>query len=80
MTQATTSELASRSVDGIQVSLLWSGLTDLLSVVVSDIRTGNSFSFRPPREKALDAFYHPFAYAPREAALDALAARGPVYA
>ncbi|HEY6017495.1 MAG TPA: hypothetical protein VIU16_11980 [Gaiellaceae bacterium] len=80
MTQATTSELAVRSFDGIEVALLWSRLTDRLSVVVSDIRNGESFSFLPPREKALDAFYHPFAYAPRDAALDALAARGPVYA
>ncbi len=80
MTQATTSELAFRSFDGIEVALLWSRLTDRLSVVVSDIRSGESFSFLPPREKALDAFYHPFAYAPRDAALDTLAARGPVYA
>jgi hypothetical protein len=72
--------LAVRSFDGIEVALLWSRLTDRLSVVVSDIRNGESFSFLPPREKALDAFYHPFAYAPRDAALDALAARGPVYA
>jgi hypothetical protein len=29
-----------------------------------DLRSGHSFIARPPRERALHAFYHPNAYAP----------------
>jgi hypothetical protein len=80
MTAAHTSELAHRSGDGIEVSLLWSRLTDRLTVLVGDLRTGEFFDFSPPRDKGLDAFHHPFAYAPKDAGLAALASRGPVYA
>ena len=80
MTVALTSELAYRSGDGIEVSLLWSRLTDRLTVLVGDLRTGESFDFTPPRDKGLDAFNHPFAYAPKDAALAAVVSRGPVYA
>ena len=80
MTAARSSELAYRSGDGIEVSLLWSRLTDRLTVLVGDLRTGESFDFSPPRNKALDAFHHPFAYAPDDAALATLASRRPVYA
>jgi hypothetical protein len=80
MTVAHTTELAHRSGDGIEVSLLWSRTTDRVTVVVSDLRTGESFDFAPPRDRALDAFNHPFAYAPEDAALESHARRGPVYA
>ena len=40
----------------------------------------DGFDFSPPRNKALDAFHHPFAYAPDAAALATLASRRPVYA
>jgi hypothetical protein len=80
MTVAHTTELAYRSGDGIEVSLLWSRLTDSVTVLVFDLRTGEAFDFAPPRDKALDAFNHPFAYAPEDAALESLERRGPVYA
>jgi hypothetical protein len=81
MTVAPTSELAHRSGDGIEVSLLWSPLTDSLIVTVGDLRTGEAFEFSPPRDKGLDAFNHPFAYAPEDAGLALYdASSGPVYA
>jgi hypothetical protein len=80
MTVAHTSELAYRSGDGIEVSLLWTRLTDALTVLVGDLRTGEFFEFSPPRDKGLDAFHHPFAYAPEDAGFASLASRAPVYA
>jgi hypothetical protein len=80
MTVAHTSELAHRSGDGIEVSLLWNRLEDRLTVLVGDLRTGESFEFSPPRDQGLDAYYHPFAYAPEDAGLTSLTSRGPVYA
>jgi hypothetical protein len=47
---------------------------------VGDLRTGEFFDFSPPRNKGLDAFHHPFAYAPKDAGLASLVSRGPVYA
>ncbi len=79
MTVAHTTELAYRSGDGIEVSLLWSRLTGRVTVLVGDLRTGDAFDFAP-RDKALDAFNHPFAYAPEDAAIESLTRRGPVYA
>ena len=80
MTFAHTYELAHRSGDGIEVSLLWSRFTDALTVVVGDLRTGESFEFSPPRSQGLDAFHHPFAYAPEDVGFAAPANRDPVYA
>ena len=80
MTLAHTTELAYRSGDGIEVSLLWSRLTDRVTVLVGNLGSGEFFDFAPPRDRALDAFYHPFAYAPEDAALDTIMRRGPVYA
>ena len=57
-------ELAHRAGDGIDVSLLWFEARDRLAVVVSDSRTGDRFSLAPASgREALDAYYHPFAYA-----------------
>jgi hypothetical protein len=80
MTVEHASELAYRFADGIEVSLFWSRLTDRLTVLVRDARTGESFEFSPPRDQGLDAFYHPFAYALEDAGSALLAGRGPVYA
>jgi hypothetical protein len=57
-------ELAHRAGDGIEVLLLWDRSDGRLTVVVDDVRTGGSFEVvaRDGRQ-ALDAFYHPFAYA-----------------
>ena len=63
MTDPTLTELHHRSGDGIEVSLLWSRVTNALTVAVEDSRSGQSFVLPAPAEKALDVFEHPFAYA-----------------
>ena len=57
-------ELAHRSDDGIDVTLFWHPHTDELTVCVCDQRRGAYFEFEPARNLALDAFYHPYSYAP----------------
>ncbi|HEX4010694.1 MAG TPA: hypothetical protein VHX62_11820 [Solirubrobacteraceae bacterium] len=63
-TRPTERELDSRVSDGIEVRLLWSRHDGRAWVAVSDPKTGDSFRI-PVRagERALDVFYHPFAYA-----------------
>ena len=56
-------ELAHRSSNGIDVSLLWSPTTNRLIVSVADESTGDRFTVDAPRDKALDVFNHPVAYA-----------------
>jgi hypothetical protein len=57
-------ELAHRAGDGIEVLLLWNGGDGQLRVVVDDHRGGSSFELvAGDGKQALDAFYHPFAYA-----------------
>jgi hypothetical protein len=75
-------ELAYRRNDGLAVSLLWSRAKERLTVAVSDDRTGERFELEAAPEKALDVFYHPYAYAASHGleVSDLLAARGPVYA
>ena len=63
MTDTTLTELHHRSADGIEVSLLWSRVTNALTVAVEDSRSGVSFDIPAPAEKALDVFEHPYAYA-----------------
>jgi hypothetical protein len=59
--------LAERATGGILVRLFWDERAapeaDVL-VRYRDLRSGQSFIVRPPRERALHAFYHPNAYAP----------------
>ena len=56
-------ELDSRSVDGLEVTLLWSKPTNALTVAVNDTRTGEAFTLRADAANALDVFHHPYAYA-----------------
>jgi hypothetical protein len=58
-----TVELAHRESNGIEVALLWDKRADALTVCVCDSCTGDSFEFAVKREKGLEAFYHPYAYA-----------------
>ena len=58
-----TRELAARENDGIRVVLLWHLREDAVTVSVEDAFAGRSFELAIPRDSALDAFYHPFAYA-----------------
>jgi len=56
-------ELASRESDGVHVLLLWHPRDDALTVSVEDSRAGQCFEISVDSRRALDAFYHPYAYA-----------------
>jgi hypothetical protein len=56
-------ELAVRENDGLDVSLLWSKATDRVRVVVVDQMFKEELQVDVPAACALDAYYHPFAYA-----------------
>jgi hypothetical protein len=73
-------ELAYRFNDGLSVALLWSRRREKLTVAVSDERTGEAFELEATPDKALDVFYHPYAYAAAHGLdpIDLLAARAPV--
>jgi hypothetical protein len=58
-----TRELATRDSDGIHVLLLWHPRENALTVSVEDVRVGDCFDIAVAPDRALDAFYHPFAYA-----------------
>ena len=59
----TWSELAVRENDGLAVTLLWSKTTGRTQVVVADQTVEAELHLDAPPACALDAFYHPFAYA-----------------
>ena len=58
-----TRELAARHDNGLQILLLWHPREDALTVSVEDTGAGDRFQLAVERNRALDAFYHPFAYA-----------------
>jgi hypothetical protein len=58
-------ELAHRSTNGIDVRLFWSHRSDRVSIELVDSRTNKRVEFDVPPKKALDAFNHPYAYAPK---------------
>lgn len=54
--------LCERNADNIVVKLWWQE-PDSISVTVNDVSKGERFAITDIKpEKALDAFYHPFAY------------------
>jgi hypothetical protein len=57
-------ELAHRSGDGVDVTLLWvrNGDADETLVRVTDHREGAYFEIHAEPELALDVYHHPFAY------------------
>ena len=57
-------ELDYRGGDGIEISLLWDPVTDSVLVAVVDAAAGVEFEFHIDAPDALDAFRHPYAYAP----------------
>jgi hypothetical protein len=57
-------ELAQRSSHGIDVYLFWNQPGSRVTVSVVDERTNDGFEFEVDGRDALDAFNHPFAYAP----------------
>jgi hypothetical protein len=60
-------ELAHRSGDGLDVTLVWYPAPNQVGVRVADARSGEHFELRVDPAAALDAFEHPFAYAPAPA-------------
>ena len=61
-----TKELAHRESDGLEVALLWQRDDDSVVIDVYDAKSALHLAFPVPRHRALDAFYHPFLYAPAE--------------
>src|SRR6266545_3095288 len=60
----TIEELAERTIDGLDVLLLWERLSGRLTVLVVDRRLGDSFELAiESGDDALDVFNHPYAYA-----------------
>ena len=56
-------ELAHRTGDGIEVSLLWAKSTNTVTIAVSDAHSGEELEFEVDGSRALEAFNHPYAYA-----------------
>jgi hypothetical protein len=57
-------ELAHRTSGGVEVTLYWSADDNTTSVEVFHAATETTLRFDVPGERALDAFYHPFAHLP----------------
>ena len=57
-------ELAHRRQDGLEVTLLWNSRSGEVTIGLNDEGTQTSFAFLVDPSCALDAFYHPFVYAP----------------
>jgi hypothetical protein len=55
-------ELARRESGGLEVTLYWNSFDNSTSVEVWQHTSEEAFAFAVPRERALDAFYHPFAH------------------
>jgi hypothetical protein len=60
---AATRELAQRLTGGVEVLLLWHTDIDLVELSLQDRATGAGFQLKVAPENAIDAFYHPYAYA-----------------
>jgi hypothetical protein len=56
-------ELAHRAGDGIEISLFWSKPENRVTIDLVDIRLDERLEFEVAGRDALDAFYHPYAYA-----------------
>ena len=56
-------ELAHRSTDGIDVTLLWTQSSNVVTIAVIDSHSGEELEFEVDGRYALDAFNHPYAYA-----------------
>ena len=58
-------EVAHRQSNGVSVSLVWESVGDTLLLEVYDERGDEYFELPVPRDRALDAFRHPYAYRAR---------------
>ena len=55
-------ELDYRETNGIEVSLLWNAHTDAVNVHVFDTHTNETFEATVQRDRAREAFLHPFSF------------------
>ena len=55
-------ELARRVSGGIEITLYWSAADNRTSIEVWQPESGETLAFAVPADRALDAFYHPFAH------------------
>ena len=67
MTKTEFHELMRRRNGGLDVRLRWHPESDSVSIEVVDDQTGETHEAPVPREAALDAFEHPFAFLARSA-------------
>ena len=58
-------ELALRLSGTDEVQLLWHPPSDCIELSVRDLETGAGSQIAVAPSRAVDAFYHPYAYAPR---------------
>ena len=56
-------ELAQRTNHGIEVALFWSQSSNRLTIEITDTSHDESIELEVAGADALDAFYHPYAYA-----------------
>jgi len=68
-------ELAHRTTNGIEVTLLWAESTNTVTIAVADTHSGEELEFDVDGSRALDAFNHPYAYATTARVRNAQAAR-----
>lgn len=61
----TTRELAQRLSGTDEVRLLWHPGSERVELSVRDLETGEGFQLDVAASRAIDAFYHPYAYAAR---------------
>jgi hypothetical protein len=64
-TSVPTRELAQRRSGGEEVLLLWHPDSDRVELAVHNLATGAGCQIEVAPADAIDAFYHPFAYAVR---------------
>jgi len=72
-------ELAHRVSNGVHVALYWETADNTLTLEIQDESGGDSFKLAVPKDRALDAFHHPYAYraqfeTPRPAGCEPVAA------
>jgi hypothetical protein len=63
-------ELARRLSGTDEVRLVWHPASDCVELSVCDLETGAGFRIAIAPQSAVDAFYHPYAYAPKRAEVD----------
>ena len=61
-------ELARRLSGGMEITLYWRAADNSTAIEVRQLESGEALAFTVPPDRALDAFYHPFAHLPLAAA------------